>query len=71
MKNPLIPARIEPATFRFVAQRLNHCATAVPIKTFRIIKVAPTCFGLHNTSSGSYNLCLAKITFLVPLAVAP
>ena len=22
---------IEPATFRFVAQRLNHCATAVPI----------------------------------------
>ena len=23
---------IEPATFRFVAQHLNHCATAVPIK---------------------------------------
>jgi len=22
---------MEPATFRFVAQRLNHCATAVPI----------------------------------------
>ena len=30
MKNPLIPAGIEPATFRFVAQHLNHCATAVP-----------------------------------------
>ena len=30
MKNPLTPARIEPATFRFVAQHLNHCATAVP-----------------------------------------
>jgi len=30
MKNPLTPAGIEPATFRFVAQRLNHCATAVP-----------------------------------------
>ena len=29
MKNPLKPARIEPATFRFVAQHLNHCATAV------------------------------------------
>ena len=29
-KNPLIPAGIEPATFRFVAQHLNHCATAVP-----------------------------------------
>ena len=23
-------SRIEPATFRFVAQRLNHCATVVP-----------------------------------------
>jgi len=31
MKNPLTPAGIEPATFRFVVQRLNHCATAVPL----------------------------------------
>jgi len=31
MKNPLTPAGIEPATFGFVAQHLNHCATAVPI----------------------------------------
>jgi len=30
MKSPLTPAGIEPATFRFVAQHLNHCATAVP-----------------------------------------
>jgi len=30
MKNPLTPAGIEPATFRFVAQHLNHGATAVP-----------------------------------------
>ena len=30
MKNPLTPAGIEPATFRFVAQHLNHCATAQP-----------------------------------------
>jgi len=29
IKNPLIPAGIEPASFRFVAQHLNHCATAV------------------------------------------
>jgi len=29
-KNPPTPAGIEPATFRFVAQRLKHCATAVP-----------------------------------------
>jgi len=30
MKNPPTPAEIEPATFRFVAQYLNHCATAAP-----------------------------------------
>ena len=30
MKNPMTPAGIEPATFCFVAQHLNHCATAVP-----------------------------------------
>ena len=30
-KNPLTPAGIEPATFRFVAQHLNHCATEVPL----------------------------------------
>ena len=26
----MTPSGIEPATFRFVARRLNHCATAVP-----------------------------------------
>jgi hypothetical protein len=26
----MTPSGIEPATFRFVAQYLNHCATAVP-----------------------------------------
>jgi len=26
----MTPSGIEPATFRFVAQRLKHCATAVP-----------------------------------------
>ena len=31
MKNPLTPAGIEPATFPFVAQLLNHCATAVNV----------------------------------------
>ena len=30
MKNPLAPAGIEPATYRFIAQHLNHCVTAVP-----------------------------------------
>ena len=31
IKNPFTPAGIEPATFRFVAHHLNHCATAVPL----------------------------------------
>jgi hypothetical protein len=35
------------------------------IKIFIIITVAPTCFGLHQPSSGSHNPCLAKITLLV------
>ena len=26
----MTPAEIEPATFRFVAQHLNHCVTVVP-----------------------------------------
>jgi len=26
MKNPLTPSGIEPATFRFIVQHLNHCA---------------------------------------------
>ena len=30
MKNPLTPAGIEPATFRFGTQHLNDCTTAVP-----------------------------------------
>jgi len=29
MKNPPTPAGIEPATFQFVSQCLNHCSTAV------------------------------------------
>jgi len=33
MKNPLTLPGIEPATFRFVAQHLNHRATAVPFDT--------------------------------------
>ena len=37
MKNPLTLAGIEPETFRFLTQHLNHCATAVPL--WRNLKV--------------------------------
>jgi hypothetical protein len=30
-KIPVTPSRIDPETFRFVAQSLNHCATAYPL----------------------------------------
>ena len=33
----MTPSGIEPATFRFVAQSLNHCTTAVPIIIIIII----------------------------------
>jgi len=39
VKNPLTPARIEPATFRFVAQHLNHCATAVPLLAINVLNL--------------------------------
>jgi len=39
MKNPLTPAGIEPATFRFVTQYLNHCAAAVPLYNWTILKL--------------------------------
>jgi len=37
MKNPLTLDGIEPATFRFVTQHLNHCTTAVPRQMYRLL----------------------------------
>ena len=39
MKNPLTLAGIEPATFRFVAQHLSQCATAVPYTILGVLKI--------------------------------
>ena len=47
MKNPLIPAGIDPGTFRFVAQHLNHCVTAVTLQKYANIK------SHENPSSGN------------------
>jgi len=35
IKSPLTPPGIEPATYRFVAQHLNHCATAGPTLKYK------------------------------------
>jgi len=45
MKNPMTPAGIEPATFRFVTQYLNRCATAdttivIPVNEYLHILVS-------------------------------
>ena len=63
MKNPLALAAIEPATFRFVAQHLDHCATAVPLRsnsnaticTVHSVSRMVSVWRLFNRS-----LCLAK-----------
>jgi len=44
----MAPAGIEPATFRFVAQHLNHCATAVPTLFLCKVRIFRRClFTLH------------------------
>ena len=59
MKNPLTPAGIEPATFRFVAQHLNHCATAVP----QYVVGNRKCMGsLHCIHMGLSQVTLSLIT---------
>ena len=56
----MTPAGIEPATFRFVAQQLNHCVTAVPWPGS--CSVCKFCCYLRGT--GSVTLCedLAALT---------
>jgi len=49
----MTPAGIESATFRFVAQHLNHCATAVPSRTRRVVIAL---FFLLPTSLSNFNV---------------
>ena len=46
-ENSLTPSGIESATFRFVAQHFNHCATAVPLLTCTAIN--------HRANSNNNN----------------
>ena len=40
----MTPSGIEPATFQFVAQHLNHCATAVPLYVMYYVKISENYF---------------------------
>jgi len=53
MKNSMTPAGIEPATFRFVAQHLNHCATAITLG------ICFTCL-LYGIMENKYSLLLQQ-----------
>jgi len=60
MKNPLIPAGIEPATFRIVAQHLNDCANATATPELR----DSTANDLRGgTGNGTGNSVLFEHTF--------
>jgi hypothetical protein len=69
MKNPLTPAGIKPATFLFVAQHLNHCATAVRIYLHTIIsQIMLRIFTIINFMLPSREI-VKSITLEVPHAV--
>ena len=55
-------AGFEPATFRFVAQHLNHCATALPPVALRVVQKTAIWTNLSPTfatTSGRYNNMMA------------
>ena len=57
MKNPLTPPGIKPATFRFVAQHLNRCATArIAFKYFINLIVSTYYIILHKLDNKIFML---------------
>jgi len=68
MKNPLTPAGIEPATIRFVAQHLNHCAAAVPKKACSYVKyilVMSEFAGMTGFEGLCVCVCVAKLVVAI------
>ena len=76
-KIPMTPSGIEPATFRFVVQHLNHCATAVPKFTKKLKKFICSVIlssitilhltGSHPLNSINFGLCtdIAKLCSVI------
>jgi len=69
----MTPAGIEAATFRFVAQYLNHCGAAVPTILCTILNYME---GIGNLSkslvqSALYGRCYneCKVIFMIPLSI--
>ena len=58
MKNPLTPAGVEPATFWFVAQHLNHCATMVPVLCWPPVKYTVWTVIIFNIIVEEGHVCL-------------
>jgi len=65
----MTPAGIEPTTFLFVAQHLNHCATAVP--TYLLFNPLNIQVHAENSftfsDSGSHKLALAAVSKASPV----
>ena len=63
-KNPLTPAGIESATFRFVVEHLNHCATAVrPTYSNHSDLYSSVSFDSVTTFSSSFHRVIFIFTF--------
>ena len=61
---PMTPSRIEPATFRFVAQHLNHCVTAFPaVLRVRVLNL----IFFYKTVIYHFVYCVMTDVFLIVL----
>ena len=69
MKNPLTPAGVEPAIFRFVAQHLNHCATAVPRIEEDPCNIWPECFCGFRSFKNVFLLIVNSKIFETPVSI--